>query len=222
LDHTNNKIPWKIDAGHYNLRKRVAKANKLLIDPSELWQAKIPFATRDYAVKNACTAYKACLTNKRVGNISRFELRYMSRHRHTHIFWVVNRALKTRNSKWYIFVDTLRNDSWLRFKRSAMAKMPEEITSNAKVLLDRGAYYLVLSFEQEAVTARETDDKMIALDPGVRTFQTGYSPSGTVFQAGENQRRQIDRLHKRIDLLRSDAGKSLKTIIPPTEWDLKG
>jgi putative transposase len=47
----------------------------------------------------------------------------------------------------------------------------------------------------------------MSLDPGIRTFQTGYSPDGLTTKFGEHQIEQIRTLHKRIDKLKSDRTK---------------
>lgn len=71
------------------------------------------------------------------------------------------------------------------------------------------------------MTHRTTNPKkqpIVALDPGVRTFVTGYSPTGTVFKMGENQLKLIKKLQGKIDLLRSVRDKHTSR---QTKWRLK-
>jgi len=163
------------------------------------WQTAIPYDTRQLAIKDAITAYKACVTNLKQGNISGFELKYQER-TSRRIFWLNKDALNKTNDCVKIFQSRLEH-SQLRFTKSDRKRLPATIDHDAKILYDRGAYYLVITID--IPKCESTATKTIALDPGVRTFQTGYSPEGIAVKIGHQQIALIKKLHDKIDHLRS-------------------
>jgi putative transposase len=66
-----------------------------------------------------------------------------------------------------------------------------------------GKWYLCVPIEKETVSS-DNQGAIISLDPGVRTFLTGYSPDGYVCQIGEGD---FGRVHNY--LLKTDAFRSL-------------
>jgi putative transposase len=55
-------------------------------------------------------------------------------------------------------------------------------------------------------------DRVVALDPGSRTFHTAYDPSGFVMEFGKNDMKRLDRLCKHMDDLQSriDSDKAVR------------
>jgi transposase len=86
----------------------------------------------------------------------------------------------------------LTNDKGL--KKLAASKIKD-----SKITYDKGEWFLSISYlKKEKFT--QPEDQAIALDPGIATFQTGFSPSETVkFQ----QTRKIKLLNKKIDTVRA-------------------
>ena len=71
--------------------------------------------------------------------------------------------------------------------------LPDELNYDCRLQRTRlGKFYLCilapLEIRSEKQTPRwtRTEEGIIALDPGVRTFSTGYSPSGTTIEWGRN------------------------------------
>jgi putative transposase len=102
-------------------------------------------------------------------------------------------------------------------RNKVLSLLPESIESDCKIFWDRGAYYLVLNLKEEKEW-REKDEG-VALDPGVRTFLTGYSPHGTVFKMGDNHVEKVKQLHALMDALRS--AQTRDGIRRRTRWRIK-
>ena len=118
-----------------------------------------------------------------------------------------------------MFQQRLKKDAVVRIRKQDLKALPSCNAHDAKILYDRGAFYLLLSVDVKRVdTVAERKQPIVALDPGVRTFMTGYSPSGVAFKVGEDQIRLMKRLHARIDHLRSVRTKVNKR---RTRWRLK-
>lgn len=72
--------------------------------------------------------------------------------------------------------------------------------STNQVIFEDGKWWLISSFEIERITSMQKSE-IVALDPGVRTFQTTYSPDGTSQKFGDQASCRIFRLMKYIDKL---------------------
>ena len=65
-------------------------------------------------------------------------------------------------------------------------------------------YHLHVPLDIVPVSENQAKGKIISLDPGVRTFQTGYDPAGKVIEFGGGcDRDKLLNLHQRIDRLQS-------------------
>ena len=198
--HKNEKISWKVSYDYKKIKPIVMKKNKELPVEEKKYEP-VPVDTRVYSIIQACSAYKSAIANKINGNIKTFEMRPVRR-TNRQIFWVEHRAIKKVDGQIQLFPDALKENKFLPVQENKTKEFPDNNECAAKIMRDRGVYYIVLSIPY---IGTPVNNKLttIALDPGVRTFQTGYSPNGQVFKMGENQIEQIKQLHDRIDLLRS-------------------
>jgi putative transposase len=208
--HMDKPLPWKLNISLPSLRRSVMKSNEEIKDTDDEWQTDIPYDTRSLAIQDAVSAYLSAVANLKNGNIKTFNLKYKSRFSNRHIFWVDFRALKYKNNKWRIFPSKLKNDSILRFRNKNKDILPEKIDCNFEIMNDRGSYYLVISHEENKVEKYDEQINLVALDPGVRSFQTGYGSDGKCFETGIKQSKTIKIIHKKIDLLRSKQKESQK------------
>jgi putative transposase len=208
LKHQNKAIPWKLDISLISLRKEILKSDKELKGSDEEWQCEIPYDTRQLAIKDAVAAYKAAISNKLRGNIKGFSMGYKSRKMVSQIFWVDSGAIKTKDSKIQIFPSRLGEEKMLRVRRRQSKKLPE-IFSDCKLYRYGNDFYLIYTIKKDNLYSNDSKIPIVSLDPGVRSFQTGYSPSGIIFKVGEKQAEILKRLHDRLDKLRSKRSKAV-------------
>lgn len=198
--HEKSKLPWKLNIILSSIRKAVLKSDKEIIDTPDSWQLDIPYDTRQLAIKDAINAYNSSIALKNNGYIDKFELKFKKRNNNKQIFWVDKYAMR---KDWKIFVTRLKDDSKLRFKKRDLKKLPKELPqSDFKILNDSGSYYLILSIPYKKPEISEKKYSMIALDPGIRCFQTGYSPDNHCIKIGSNYNNIINKYHKKIDKLK--------------------
>lgn len=217
-NHQNKPLPWKLSITLPSLRAAVMQSDADTKGTTMSWQAEVPYDTRQLAIKDAISAYRSCTTNLARGNIEQFEMHFQRR-TSRRIFWIDDSALVRKTGQWRVFQQRLKIDSTLRIRKKDLQKMPPSNKHDAKIMYDRGAYYLILSVDDDTKdTVRERRQPIVALDPGVRTFLTGYSPTGVSFKVGENQISQMKRLHERIDHLRSVRTRVSKR---RTRWRIK-
>lgn len=233
--HRNERIPWDIPVNFKELRALIVINNtELKKDKNKhlAWQMEIPHDTRQAAVRDAVAAYSSAMSNRRRGNIKSFRLGYMSIRKPSHIFWVDHRGLKIKekngNTTVSLFKTKLGKDSLLFIKDRYKKQLPLENKSLVKILYDRGAWYLVFTIKEQSRNECKFLHS-IALDPGVRTFQTGYSPNGSVYKFGEKQLNKMKEIHSYIDKLKSIASKSnhrkrqhIKRRLVKLEFQLRG
>lgn len=193
--HKNRKLPWKLNIKLESVRPDAMKNDEDLSD-DEQWQKEVPYDTRQLMVKEAVSMYKSAVTNKLRGNIQHFQLGFKSRKNSRQICCINKNAIK---KGFRLFVSRLKNKSKLRFRTKVKRKL-STIDHDCKILKDGKAYYLLLIHDMEVNPVKHPHD-YVAMDPGVRTFQTCYSPSGIILESGDPSR--VRSIASRIDLLQS-------------------
>ena len=86
-------------------------------------------------------------------------------------------------------------------------------TQDFKVHYRYGKWFLILPNTQKPKTQMSSPEveSVLALDPGVRTFLTGYSPEGTIEEIGTNTTKVLDKLSRRIQRTR----KRVRSFVTP-------
>jgi len=80
------------------------------------------------------------------------------------------------------------------------------IIMDSRLTLENGNYHLIIPYEQ-ATTLSEKQTRVVAIDPGIRTFQTFYNPEFSGF-LGNGDIGKITRLCHHLDELISKKSKS--------------
>ena len=146
-------------------------------------------------IKNFISSFKSCLTNKKKGNIKKFSFNYRNR-RGNQILYVDKNALK--NLK--LFPRRLDKNSKLKVKTKNYDNYIPE--SDCQILYQNNKYYIVFSKTKDFKNYKANFNE-VSLDPGVRTFQTYYSPDGISGNLGDNIATKLTKIANRIDLLKS-------------------
>ena len=178
------------------LRKEIMGKQK------EKWLETIPYDTRQLAIKDFVGALKAAITNKRNGNIDKFRMGYKSRKDRTQIFNIDKRAIKPN-----LKIFERRDIGRLRVRSKMRRWFNKHISSidhNTKILRDNNQrYYLCLTLDKK--TPLPVDKKhVVSLDPGLRTFQTTYDPSGTIGSLGRNTGLILRPMARKVSRLQSE------------------
>jgi putative transposase len=115
------------------------------------------------------------------------------------------------------------NDGFYIYKRYIKSKIPikhrtlKKIKKNkllvdhdTKLLTDGKNYFLLIPMDTSVRKPINDDKTVIALDPGVRTFQTGYSDTEVVEFTSRTEK--IEKLHNKIRLLQTLKDKKIRNI----------
>lgn len=174
-----------------------AKNNPWITDKK--WLTETPKVVRQQVVKN----FKAAFTNKANGNITKFKMAFKKKGRHNaQRSWTlgIEKAVKTDGDGNLVIlpetIGTMRHYGRLPFEDKPEAECG--IHRNAK-----GDYFLRVPIRISAKNQRPSE-KIIAMDPGVRKFVTGYSPTEDHgFYAGKETSERISSIQKNIDIVNS-------------------
>jgi len=169
--HSKNKVKWETITSPISLRKEVLINDKDLTEEN-MWLKETPYDTKELMIRSYCTSLKTNITKKNKTN-NNFEISFKSKKSPKQIFFINKKALKVNNNKLYIFQKRLGEDSLLRIKK----KDNLEITQNCILQKYGNKYFIIIPFE-ETITYEKSRHEVVALDPGVRDFQSFYSPEG--------------------------------------------
>jgi putative transposase len=192
---------WTYNRAVQQVRSKQVKANKgalrkACVNNAALgqvpWVAETPYDIRDEAMADVVKAIQSNFAAKR----ERFDLKFRSRRDECQSISVLK---KHWNHARGVYSQVLNS----RRLRSA-EKLPDVLECDSRLIRTRlGHYYLCLPMELKvsgaenqgaAVTVQTACvDGIISLDPGIRTFMTGYDASG---QAWEWGRRDIERIYR--------------------------
>jgi putative transposase len=157
------------------------------------WAKEIPFQIKKLAVKEACDAYTAAKKKyRKTGEFS--ELKYKSRKTPYQTCYIPKSAV-TETGIYHTISGQMKYGEAL----------PEDIC-DCELSYQQGRWYLCVPFKT-TVTQGENQARVVALDPGVRTFQTFFSPemAGLI---GYHDFGRLMRLCRHLDDLISRYSKS--------------
>ena len=168
-----------------------------------LWMKEVPYSTRQLAIAEAITAYKGCLTKLKAKQIKHFNVKYKSKKQNTQTFRCDKAALKIE--KMSLFVTRLKQKSKLKIRKRDLSKYFQDDVCDGDFTIQwvrPDKWYICLPKQMKRQPMINTSAyKSVFLDPGVRTFQTFYSPDGIAGKIGDSVTSKIHTLSKKHDLL---------------------
>ena len=195
------------------IRPLVMKSDKDIPDDDSMaWQKMVPYDTRQEAISDALSAFKSCLTNLRNGNIKHFKVNFRSKKRmQTYAFRANKKTLNPETMSF--FPDRLKENKYIRMRKRDIAKFKEDGTLDGNFIILRSRpdyWYLCLPRSREQPVFSHPVYKSVFLDPGVRTFQTFYSPDGVCGKIESDK--GLLQLAKKHDHLWSVSDQSQTTV----------
>jgi len=145
-------------------------------------KSKIPKHTIDNAIHDVVKAYKTCISNIKNRNISHFRLRFKKQ---PNMVVIEGQSFSKK-----------KNAFCVKALGIMKSKTPIESKKDSRLIFRNGKFLLYIPYEkkyEKKILRRE----VCALDPGIRTFQTVYSPD-SVYHIGSNTS-EIESLSQRIE-----------------------
>ena len=160
-----------------------------------LWVKETPREVRSYVSRQLMSAYK---TNKKLhGN--NFRMKYRSKKDRIQTISILARDWNRNRGEYAFLKDIVTSEQSLKVNNMV------NITMN-----HLGHFYLCVSVPLDIIDNQDdVRGKVISLDPGVRTFMTGYDPDGQLIEWGNGDLNKIFKLSKKYDKLQSDKDLAL-------------
>lgn len=214
----------KILMKRWNLKdlRRIVLPSYATLKPTDklFWITEIPYDTNQLAIKDLVTSIKGCQTKMKRGKLNYFRFQQRDKKSKIQSFWANDRAISFTKTGLRLFpkrgVGEIRInsngrktiESLLDIKFKSL-KNPINCPSDCQIQKNRGKYYLIITAKTDNTRLdpiSNTTKPIIALDPGVRTFLTGYDQN-KAFKFGEEYYKVLaEKLH-RIDAIKSDLAR---------------
>jgi len=203
--YTYNATVAAVNKGEYKVNKMtlrnafvIAKDNPWVQDRP--WLTETPKAIRQQAVFEAAKNFKSAFTNKKNGNIDKFRMQFKKKRHGSQRSWTIGleKAVKAKDNTLAVLPESL--GAAVRY----YGKLPFTDTPEAECTLHRdscGDFFLQVPVKR--VQAEKcAENKKVALDPGVRKFLTGYSPTEECgFFVGQEASKRIMGILRNIDMV---------------------
>lgn len=102
--------------------------------------------------------------------------------------------------------DNKNGGQYAFLKNIITSEQPPEINNTVNITMNcLEHFYLCVSAPLDIIGNQDdVRGKVISLDPGVRTFMTGYDPNGQLIEWGNGDINKVFKLSKKYDKLQSD------------------
>jgi putative transposase len=181
------------------------------------WMLDVPYDVRDGALEDALVAFKTGMKKKKSIRNFTFKLKFRSKKNPSESMYVCSRAFKKGTIYPQFGLGDLRFAEQLpriehdcRLQRTSLGQLficipfpfpqpPATVATPLPMLVGE------TQAQQQQQPQRQ---RVVALDPGVRTFLTGYDPSGALIEVGPGDVNRIARLCMHLDKLQSRCDKA--------------
>ena len=163
------------------------------------WVLKTPYDVRDEGMNDLLKAY---MTNFSKKNPTKFKIKYRSKKNESESIVIHSKHWKKAG----VFYPNFFGKEPIR----ASEPLPDKLEYDSRLQRTRlGEFYLCIpkplevKGDNQAPKWTRKEEGILSIDPGVRTFATGYSPSGLSIEWGKNDIGRIYRLCYKMDKLQS-------------------
>lgn len=168
-------------------------ASKEILSELPDWAGEIPYQVKKMAIKECFDAFSNGF-RKMKKTKEKFSLSFRSR----------------KNPKQSCFIpSTAIKEAGIYVKMSGKLKYAEELPElpkDSRLMLENGRWFVSIP-HVSVISPSENQGRVVALDPGIRTFLTGFSPE-QIFKIGEGDFSRIARLCSFLDRLLSRISKA--------------
>jgi putative transposase len=186
----------------------------------EYWLFRTPSTIRSDVVGDFCSAIKGNHTKQKKGTLKTFEMHYRTKKTDQEIP-LRRQEWKRKRGMYAGFIGP--SAQWKTCHRNRQRKdvIPEDLEHDVRLLKTRmGQYFLCIPIELKRQPP--PSHRIIALDPGVRTFLTAYDPHGVVSEWGSGDAQRLFRLCFGLDKLISKTNQATlsdeeSSAAPPSE-----
>jgi putative transposase len=184
------------------------KTNGIINPIINTWEIETPKEIRATSVKDVVNAYKTSFGNLKNGNIDKFDISFKSKRKKNDSIGIQNSSANIKDGVLKIYPLTLGKDGVRLGKRNKKKFKNLKIDHDCRLQFDGCYYYLCIPVPAKKFE-KDDGNNILSLDPGVRTFMTGYDPSGKIIEYNL-QKDKISRITNTIDFLNKKKSNKLK------------
>jgi putative transposase len=176
--------------------KKILRALHINADAPNIpkWVLGTPYDVRDEAMNDFVKAFSTQKMLVAQGKRKSFMMKYRSKRSDQSI------VIHSKHWKGVTMYKTIFGTEQLK----AAEQLPLDLKYDSRLVRDKcGRYFICIPLPLEDHLAYTPENDVIALDPGVRPFMTGYDPSGRVIDIGAKDMTRIYRLCDTMDDLQS-------------------
>ena len=194
---------------HIWLRKRFVNACN--IPKTKKFLLEVPKSIRDTAITDLAEAYKSNYAIRKKNPNHTFDLKFRKK-TDTQSLTITSESIKKWDHEKHEFsmFPTFLKD---KIKIYAKKTVPDKVSYDCKITMDRlGDFSFVLVYHEEPCENQTgLENKWCAIDPGVRSLWTIYSPEpGIAYKVGDKDISRVYRLCKHLDVLISKKTKNAR------------
>jgi putative transposase len=204
LESINNK---ELNIDRKELRQKWL--NGVNIKNNYQWSENTPFAIRDGAIDDLLLAFKI-----NFGKGTNFKIKFKGKKLSSQSIVITKKDYRRSN----VFYPNYLGKDGIK----SAEPLPDQLNFNTRLQRTKiGEFYLCLlsNIEPKGDNQAPKVKNIISLDPGVRTFMTGYDPHGSIYEWGKNDINRLFRLGCCADKIRSLIDS--KTIVHKTRYRLQ-
>jgi len=164
-----------------------------LFEETNKWVRETPYEIRDSAMNDVLLAYKTSIAAKR----QKFTVNFKSRKASSDSIVIGSRQWRKGGIPFPSFFG--------KTPLKTAEPIPDQLDYDCRLQrTSSGNYYLCIPKPLDIRSENQAPkDKLIALDPGVRTFQTGYTDDSEIMEFGKQDIGKILSLCRHLDKLQS-------------------
>jgi transposase len=192
-----NRIKVKKEkVNFYSLRNKYVTSKN---NPEVLnWELETPKDIRAGAIRDLTKNYNTAFKLLKSGNIKHFKLNYCSKKKSTPSIEIPKTAIKINDNSIFLYKRYIPTK--IKISKRDIKKIKLDIKYDCRLQVKNNKWYLCIPISKK-ITLENKNNKVCALDPGVRTFQTIYSEEN-VLQI-KIRKENIKRLRNQIDTFKS-------------------
>lgn len=179
------------------LRAKCLNAAAFEANDSLKWVLDTPYDIRDEAMADLLKAYDSNFAKKKIDGTHKFKMKYRTKKQPQECITIRARYWKQKRGEY----SKIFGDGILKLSESV-----DNVESDMRLIRTRslGKYYLCIPVPIDVKPVDNQDVRVASLDPGVRCFQSVYSPSSSTFtEFGKGDMSKIYRLCLSCDKLQS-------------------
>jgi putative transposase len=163
------------------------------------WTLETPQKVRAGTLRTLESNYKSAFSNLKNKNISKFKMGFKSKKNLSDCLTIEKKAISF-DEEFKIYPTYFNNQKFKLGKRKNKKLKELKIEHDCKLIKQCGKYYILVPVK---IDKKENKcENTVSLDPGSRTFLSGYSPNGHTLEL-HRDKTVLLKYFKRLDTLRS-------------------